>query len=196
MLRRILVIAALGIFLSAEQAEATGQEAAIASGRPRIVGHVLTVLQRAHTVQIALDSVNRDQPLSLTIVLNRDDLAGFDRFLADVYDPLSPRFRHFLSPTEISDRFGPSLADYDVVSRYLQDQGFTINDTSPNRMTLVVEGTRGLAEKAFHLNLADYELSGRRFFANDADPELPAVVAPHVQAIVGLNDLARPHSET
>ena len=194
MVRRVLTIVALGIFLSAQQAAASGQEGVIASGKPRIAGHVLSALQRAKPIRVTVDAVNADQPLSLTIVLNRDDPAGFDRFLADVYNPLSPRFRRFLSPTEISDRFGPSKADFDVVAGYLQDQGFTVTDTSPNRMTMVVAGTRGLVEKAFHLNLGDYELSGRRFFANDADPELPAFVAPHVEAIVGLNDLARPKS--
>ena len=195
MVRRVWVVVALGILLSAQQAAASGQQAVIASGRPRIAGHVLSALQRAKPIRVAVDAVNADQPLSLTIVLNRDDAAGFDRFLADVYDPLSPRFRHFLSPMEITERFGPSQADYDVVAGYLQEQGFTVAETSPNRMTLIVTGTRGLAETAFHLNLSDYELSGRRFYANDADPELPAVVAPHVEAIVGLNDLARPHAE-
>jgi len=194
MVRRVLTVVALGIFLSAQQAAASGRQAVIAAGRPRIAGHVLSALPRARPVRVSIDAVSADQPLSLTVVLNRDDPAGFDRFLADVYNPLSPRFRHFLSPSEISDRFGPSHADYDLVAGYLQDSGFTVTDTSPNRMTMVVVGTRGLAETAFHLNLGDYELSGRRFFANDADPELPAIVAPRVQAIVGLNSLAKPAS--
>src|SRR5512135_1722320 len=118
MVRRVLAVVALGIFLAAQQADASGQQAVIASGRPRIAGHVLSALQRAKPIQIAIDAVNAEQPLSLTIVLNRDDPAGFDRFLADVYDPLSPRFHQFLSPKEISDRFGPSKADFDVVAGY------------------------------------------------------------------------------
>ena len=38
----------------------------------------------------------------------------------------------------------------------------------------------------------DYAGNGRTFFANDADPALPADLAAHVRAIAGLSDRARP----
>ena len=49
-------------------------------------------------------------------------------------------------------------------------------------------------EQAFHVTINDYRdsASGRTFYANENDPCLPAEVAPYVQAIVGLNNLAVP----
>lgn len=190
MLRRAFVVVTLGIFLQVASARAARQVVPVAP--KRIAGHVLPALARARKVRVASDTVSAEQPLSLTIVFNRDDPAAFQRFLADVRNPASPSFRHYLTPLQVSDRFGPSVADYDGVIGFLQRQGFAVTEMSPNRLTLVVKGTRGLAEKAFHLHLTDYELSGRHFFANDADPELPAELAARVQAITGLNSLARP----
>lgn len=51
----------------------------------RLSGHELPTLSKATIVPSKAHST--EQPLSLTIILNRDDQAGFDRYLHDVYDP-------------------------------------------------------------------------------------------------------------
>src|SRR5258706_16399227 len=71
----------------------------------RLPGHVLDALERA-TVSAARPGAEAD-PLTLTVTLRRADEAGFDRYLHDVYDPQSPRFRQFLSQSQITARFGP-----------------------------------------------------------------------------------------
>src|SRR5438132_5846598 len=48
-----------------------------------------------------------NDPLTLTIVLNRTDQQAFDSFLREVQDPQSPSYRHYLSPREQAERFGP-----------------------------------------------------------------------------------------
>src|ERR1044071_6170668 len=45
-----------------------------------------------------------DQPLSLTVVLNRKDQKGFDEFLRGVQNPNSPSYRHYLTPRQQADR--------------------------------------------------------------------------------------------
>jgi hypothetical protein len=166
----------------------------IAPGTVRLGGHVLPALARASArppsaVPRDGDTSPDDDPLTLTIVLRRDDEDGFQRFLAKLGDVR-------LSPVEVSDRFGPSREAYAAVVRHLETAGFTVVAGSANRLTLVVAGTRGLAERAFGVRISDYELSGRRFFANDRDPELPDAVGRHVLAVVGLSNLARPHPNT
>ncbi len=61
-------------------------------------------------------------------------------------------------------------------------------------MTLTVRGTRAAAQRALGLQIADYRLGTRHFFANKRDPELPSHIASSVQAIAGLSALARPHA--
>ena len=54
--------------------------------------------------------------LQLDLVLPLRDPAGLKAFLADVYNPASPNYRQFLTPTEFTARFGPTADDYDTVS--------------------------------------------------------------------------------
>ncbi|MGA8276632.1 MAG: protease pro-enzyme activation domain-containing protein [Rhodanobacteraceae bacterium] len=177
---------------------ALAQADGAADARVRLSGHVLDALGAA-TVEpagsLAKDgrvASEEDQPLSLTVVLKRDDEAGFQQYLHDVHDPQSPVFRQFLSQPELATRFGPSAADYRQVLDYLQTQGFQLAEGSANRLTLTVSGTRAQAEQAFDVHIGDYRIGDRTFYANDRDPSLPGAIAVHVQAISGLSDLARP----
>ena len=63
---------------------------------------------------------------------------------------------------------------------------------SVNHLTITVKGTFAAAERAFALNLKEYRVGDREFYANDTDPALPAELATHVQAISGLTNYARP----
>jgi hypothetical protein len=159
----------------------------------RLPGHVLPALAKAKAVAPQSQAA-ADEPLTLTLVLKRDDQAGFERYLHDVYDPSFANYRHFLTQSELSDRFGPSRDAYDGVLSYLQQNGFTLVEGSANRLTLTVRGTRAQTERALEVYIGDYELAERRFYANERDPALPAQLAARVQAIAGLSNLAEPQA--
>jgi hypothetical protein len=159
-------------------------------GYVRLPGHVLDALAKA----VPDSAARSNSRMSLTVVLRRDDQAGFDRYVQDLYDPSSPNFRHFLTQIQIADRFGPTRRDYAQVSAYLQGHGFKVVQRSKNRMTLVVKGTRAQAEKTFAAGVTDFKMGETHFFANQNDPALPIRIAGRVQAVIGLNSLARPQS--
>ncbi len=167
----------------------------------RLANHVLPAL--ADATPLAPGSLARDglvateqeQPLSLTLVLARDDEAGFQQYLHDVYDPQSPIFRQFLSQADVAARFGPSADDYQQVLSYLQSQGFQLTEGSANRLTLTVSGTRAQADSAFDVDITDFHIGNRTFYANNRDPALPSVIAPRVESITGLSNLATPQPD-
>jgi subtilase family serine protease len=164
------------------------------AGETQLPGHVLGVLGQATPVTLTPRAAAEaaSQAMTLTLVLNLTDRAGFDAYTRAVYDPQSPTFQQFLSQADITRRFGPSQQAYDAVLAYLTQNGFTLVDGSANRLTITVQGTREQAERAFHAQIRDYELNGRRFYANSVDPAVPTALAPLIQAIVGLDNLARP----
>ena len=131
--------------------------------------------------------------MTLTLVLNRSDEAGFQRYLRDVYDPHSRSYRHFLTPIQLSDRFGPSRREYGSVVGYLKRNGLDIVERSPNRMTVTVRGGRSQVERTFGVRISDYSIGTKTFYANDRDPALPRPIATSVQAVQGLSDLNVPH---
>ncbi|MGA9335177.1 MAG: protease pro-enzyme activation domain-containing protein, partial [Rudaea sp.] len=182
--RALRVLAATAVILSALP-PATADEQS--QGLTALPSHVLPALQHA----VAVSGSDSAAPLTITIVLKRDDEAGFQQFLHDVYDPASPNFRHFLTPLQIADRFGPSRQSYLQVADFLRAQGLGPALGSVNRLTLTVDAARADVERAFGVHIGDYALGKRTFFANREAPTLPIAVAGHVDAVLGLSNLAQ-----
>lgn len=167
-----------------------GSAMAVAGTAGRLPGSVIPVLARARSVASSVDAAH--QSLTLTLVLRREHPRRFRRYLQALYDPRSPLFRHFLPGRALADRFGPTRVDYERVLGYLRAQGFQVLAGSADRLTLTVRASRTRIERTLRIHIGDYRLGKRRFYANDRAPWLPATIAPQVQAIVGLSNLARP----
>ncbi len=160
-------------------------------------GHMLPALSRAQPAEPIEAATLRAKsavtaPITLTVVLRRSDPAGFGAYLQDVYNPESANFRKFLSPTQVTERFGPSQSDYDAVRAHFEAQGFTLGEGSANRLTLMLNGTRTAAATALRVNIREYRIGEQQFFANDAEPALPVGIARRVEAVIGLSNLAVP----
>lgn len=134
--------------------------------------------------------------LVLGFVLRRDDPAGFERYLADVYDRRSPDYLKFLDPVGLAERFGPSPAVQDALLGYLSEHGMEPVEVALGGQLITVRTTRAAAERALAIEIDDYATPARRFHANDRAPSLPAPLAGHVEAIVGLSDAALPRGVT
>ena len=117
------------------------------TGAVRLPGHVLPALAKATLVPSKPES--DALPITLTIVLKRDDQTGFDRYLHEIYDPHSKYFHRYLSQDQIADRFGPSQQDYFSVLDYMRANRFELVRGSANRLTLTVRGRRIDAERVF-----------------------------------------------
>jgi subtilase family serine protease len=192
---RILALVVCLALLSAQTLSAITRTTLLSKSTPHetmvyLPGHVLPALARATAVKSSAADSN---PMTLTMVLNRNDQAGFDRYLRDVYDSHSTAYRHFLTPLQISDRFGPSQESYNAVLRYLQGNGLKLVEASANRMTITVHGTRAKVERAFGVQIGEYRIANKTFYANDLDPALPQKIAPSVQAVLGLSNLVMVH---
>jgi kumamolisin len=189
----IVFVASAGVFAAGETPGTTQPEVLIP-----LPGHVLSVLARTVpplAEQASVETATKalaQPPMTLTVVLRRADPAGFAVFLRDLYDPNSASFHKFLTPAQVSERFGPSQQDYDAVLSYFQRQGLTRSEGSANRMTLTLNGTRNTVAAALAVNIKDYRLGEKTFYANDTDPSLPANIAGKVEAVVGLSNLATP----
>jgi len=152
-------------------------------------GHVIRTLAEANrlprTQQVAQD------PLSVTVVLNLSDEAGRDALAKDLNDPDSPYYNTTIGLNEFTARFGPTQQAYDSVLAYLRQNGFTLTSGSVNRRTLTVSGTRAQAERAFNVNIDDYQLGDRTFHAISSEPSVPAALAPLIASVLGLSNKAQ-----
>jgi len=134
--------------------------------------------------------------LNLAIVLPVRNRPQLNNLLQQIYDPASPNYRHYLTPEQFTELFGPTVQDYQAVINYAQTQGFTIVATHPNRVVLDVAGPVNLIEQAFHVALQVYQhpAKNRTFYSANIDPTL--FLAVPVLSIEGLDNYAPPHPQS
>ena len=70
---------------------------------------------------------------------------------------------------------------------WLTDAGFDIVDVPGNRLFVTAAGTVADVERTFDVSENMYRIDGTTVRAPDADPAVPAQIAPYVRAITGLD---------
>ncbi|HEV2435088.1 MAG TPA: protease pro-enzyme activation domain-containing protein [Verrucomicrobiae bacterium] len=131
--------------------------------------------------------------LNLAIGLPLRNQETLTKLLQQIYDPASPQYRHYLTPEQFTEMFGPTEQDYQSVIAFARTNGFTVTGLHPNRLLLDVNATVADIEKAFHVKMCVYQhpTEARRFFAPDVKPSV-GVDLP-VLDVNGLSDYTRPH---
>jgi subtilase family serine protease len=162
-----------------------------AGQRQFLSGHIPAAINRFHLQPIG--RVSPGQRLSVVIGLPMRNRAGFQELLEQIYDPASPEYHHFLTPLQITDRFGPAETDYNAVVAFAKTNGLHIVRTHSGRTLLTVEGTAADIEKTFHVKMLLYQhpTEARTFYAPDSEPSMDLGVP--LLHISGLNNYALPH---
>jgi hypothetical protein len=161
---------------------------ASASEIPAVHSRVLPLLKTLPSV----GRVPATNQLNLVIALPWRDSAGLSNLLREIYDPRSPRFHQFLTPAQVTERFGPSPQDYQALIDFARAHRLNVTALHPNRLLLDVQGSAGDIEAALHVRFNRYRhpVENRLFYAADGEPSLDFSVP--VLGIRGLDNFARP----
>jgi uncharacterized repeat protein (TIGR01451 family) len=121
---------------------------------------------------------------------NADDLSNL---LVQVYDPASTNYHKFLTPQEFTERFGPTVQDYQSVIDFAGKSGLTISGGYSNRMLVDVVGKVKDIQNAFHVKLHTYRhpTESRDFYAPDTEPSVDASLP--IVHVSGLENYYLPH---
>ena len=162
-----------------------------AADRQALHSHIPQAIADLSLQPIArLPGTNR---LQLAIGLPLRNREALETLLEQIYDPTSPQYRHYLTPDEFTEKFGPTRQDYEAVINFAKSRGLTVVGTHPNRMLLDVSGSVANIEKTFHVALHVYRhpTQARTFFAPDVEPSVELTVP--LLGISGLNNYTLPH---
>src|SRR3984957_18710879 len=172
---------------------AASSAAAAGAGREKLPGHLSVVPPGATLVGPAPTST----ALPLTITLKPRDPAALAAEAQAVSDPKSPEYRHFLTPGQFAQEFGPTQATIAQVSSSLQQAGLTVGTPSATGLSLPVAGTVAQVQSAFSTPISKYRLSsGKTGYDNATAPEVDTTVAPQIEGILGLDTLSPPQPST
>jgi subtilase family serine protease len=116
-----------------------------------------------------------------------------------VSDPTSPKYRHFLTPAQIGQKFGQPSSKIAETLTYLKSQGFTIKLVDADNLHILADGTVSQVESAFKTTINRFhstkegERENADFVAYTSVPQLPSDLAPLVQHVGGIDTYFKPH---
>ena len=147
----------------------------------------------AHSNLTQLGQLPGNNQMRLTLGLPLRDAAELTNLLADIYNPASPQYHHYLTSKEFAARFGPTPADYAAVMHFANTNGLTVMATHPSRLLVDVSGRVADVERALHVKLYSFRhpTESRNFFAPDTEPTVDARLP--LFHISGLDNFSQPH---
>jgi hypothetical protein len=163
--------------------------AAPQAGRKPIPGHLVPALKGA----TPLHPTNGQQALHLVISLQLSNPNGLQALITAQNDAHSPLYHQYLTSQQFLSDFAPSQASVDAVVAFLKGQGLQVQSIAPNRLTLDVAGPVSKVERAFGVQISDFNFQGHTVYAPTTEPSVPASLAGMILNIGGLDSASTPH---
>lgn len=126
--------------------------------------------------------------LDLSIALNLRNADALSALIAAQNDPNSGLYHRYLTPSEFTERFGPTQATVDQVVAYLRSQGIVVGAVAPNRLLIDARGSVAAVERAFGVRINTYRVKGRTVYAPAGDPSVPSSLANVILNVGGLDN--------
>jgi subtilase family serine protease len=129
--------------------------------------------------------------LRITVALAPRDPVALRDYAESVGNPRSADYRRYLTPSQFRARFAPRRQALIKVEAELRRHGLKPGTVTRNGLAIHVQASSAAIEHAFDVELVRVRLAGGRdAIYNDRAPAFDADVAPTVQAVVGLSNLA------
>jgi subtilase family serine protease len=128
--------------------------------------------------------------MDIQVSLNLRDAAGAERLAAAVSDPNSGQYGRYLTPAQFNARYAPSADSVKSVESYLRGQGLTVTGVAEGNRWVSASGTVSQVDSAFGTTVKTYRYDGKRLNAPSKAASVPSNVAPLVQSVGGLTELA------
>lgn len=185
-----LLFAATFFAIAAGANSSPGQSPALKQVGRRI-GEV-PAAARSEAFQNYLDPSNRLQMIISFELRNR---AQLEKLKADLYNPGSPEYRHWMTAKEFGKRFGRTEPEFGYAIQWLKGQGFEIDTAFDNQLAIAFSGTVEAVQRAFGVQMGSYwdDAQGRSFYSNMQPPRLPAGLDSITVGLEGLNDAVLYH---
>src|SRR5580692_1650821 len=144
----------------------------------------------------ATSAVTGSAQVTIQVWLQPGNLAAAQQYATAVSTPGSKLFRHYLSPSAYTARFGSSLASARAVEAWLRGQEFTGITADAQRNYVRATGSVAAINAAFKTQMENYPSSASgnageyQLRANSRALAIPASLSQYVLGVTGLNNAA------
>jgi subtilase family serine protease len=125
--------------------------------------------------------------IEVSIWLNPHNRGEMDALADQLYDRSSPNYRHFLTRSQIAERFAPTAEEAKTVQQFFESHNLTVVEVGRDNFFVRARGTVGDVERAFHVQLDNYQVRDKIIRANTSDPYVDGAAGPLVKSISGLD---------
>ncbi|WP_297215533.1 protease pro-enzyme activation domain-containing protein [Thermoplasma sp.] len=152
-----------------------------------------------------------DPSAVISVFIALEPSGDMQAYVNGLYDPSSPYYHQFLTPSQIGNRFGVSPYVYGEFVQYFESYGIYVSQ-NPSRLDLYLTGTVSQFENAFHTTIQSFRYQytsngiwnplfgnssaakgsitySQPFYAATGDLKLPSDIEHYVSGISGLNGL-------
>jgi subtilase family serine protease len=126
--------------------------------------------------------------ISVTAWLKLHNESKLDSLAQSVGQQGSSNYHKWITQNQFNSTYGPKPQEVKSVQNFLQAHGLTVLAVAENNMYVKVQGTVGAIEKAFHVQIDNYNLNGNSYVANTADPSVSDSSGGLIAAVTGLDD--------
>ncbi len=152
------------------------------------------VVARPLAIPSTYSSVAGPIATSFDVALAEPHPTALTAFIAQLTDPASANYRHFLTTAQFAARFGARAGVVDAVRRYFTSFHLRVGALSRGRIILPVSGSTTDIARAFSASVATVR-TGEHLAAQFVTPAtLPAPIAHDVRAVAGLSTVVTPHA--
>jgi subtilase family serine protease len=138
-----------------------------------------------------LGRVNAAAPTTVTVHLQLQNKAVFDKEVDALYDPASSTYHKWLTDEDLK-KYQPAREQSDAVRKELESHGLEI--LSADGFSIRARGTAANVESAFNTQIHEFQSNGKVFRANVVNARLAGPAGDYVAAVSGLEShQARPN---
>ncbi len=130
------------------------------------------------------------QRMLLVLKRSAEQEVALRKLLDDQQDKASPSYHKWLTPAEYGTQFGPTDADIQTITSWLQSHGFEVG-TTKGRTVLEFSGSASQVQEAFHTTIHKYIVNGEQHWANSSDPQIPTALLPAMAGVATLHNFLK-----
>ena len=149
-----------------------------------VPGNVSTWVATATSTGTAPDS----QAVTIAVHMSLRNLDGLRSLVADVSNPASPNYGHYLTPAAVQAQFAPAASDVAAVQAMLKGAGMANVQVGPAGAYVSATATVAQLRSTFAVTQNTYLYDQKTLRANREAPSIPAALAGKVVFIEGLDE--------
>jgi len=136
------------------------------------------------------------QRMQLVLTRSPEQETALRKLIEDQQTKGSANYHKWITPEEFGKQFGVSDSDLQIVTGWLQSQGFQVAAIAKGRTAIEFSGTAGQVQNAFHTAIHKYVVHGESRWANASDPAIPSALVPAVKGVLTLHNFPRQSNAT